>query len=192
VLQDGAFERLGSTRTLKVDVRLIAATNRDLERAVAEGRFREDLYYRLNVFPIRVPPLRERPEDIPALVWSLIGECCERTGRTIRSVPSRDMARLQAHPWPGNVRELRNLIERALILTEGPILHIDPPGQEAPEVAPHGASNETLEAVERAHIRAILARTGWRIRGERGAAAILGLKPTTLEYRINKLGLRRP
>jgi formate hydrogenlyase transcriptional activator len=102
------------------------------------------------------------------------------------------MAQLQAYAWPGNVRELRNLIERALILTEGPTLRIDPPAQEALEAAPQGASNETLEAIERAHIRAILARTGWRIRGERGAAAILGLKPTTLEYRIKKLGLKRP
>jgi PAS domain S-box-containing protein len=192
VLQDGAFERLGSTRTLRVDVRLIAATNRDLERAVAEGRFREDLYYRLNVFPIRVPPLRERSEDIPALVWSLIGECCERTGRTIRSLPSRDMAQLQAYAWPGNVRELRNLIERALILTEGPALRIDAPGQEVADALGRGADDERLEAIERAHIRAVLARTGWRIRGERGAAAILGLKPTTLEYRIKKLGLKRP
>ncbi|QQO56866.1 MAG: sigma 54-interacting transcriptional regulator [Thiohalocapsa sp. PB-PSB1] len=191
VLQDGGFERLGSTRTQHVDVRLIAATNRDLDRAVAEGRFREDLYYRLNVFPIRVPPLRERPEDIPALVWRLIGECCAHGARTIRSVPGRDMARLQTYAWPGNVRELRNLIERALILSDGPTLRIDLPGPASPPT-PEEAADERLEAIERAHIRAILARTGWRIRGERGAAAILGLKPTTLEYRIKKLGLKRP
>jgi DNA-binding NtrC family response regulator len=139
-----------------------------------------------------VPPLRARPEDIPALVWSLIGECCERTGRTIRSVPSRDMAQLQAYAWPGNVRELRNLIERALILTEGPTLRVDAPGQGVADSPARGADDERLEAIEHAHIRAILARTGWRIRGERGAAAILGLKPTTLEYRIKKLGLKRP
>jgi PAS domain S-box-containing protein len=190
VLQDGTFERLGSAQVIDVDVRLIAATNRNLERAVAEGRFREDLYYRLNVFPILVPPLRERTEDIPALVWTLIGECCERTGRSIRSVPSRDMTRLQAFPWPGNVRELRNVIERGLILSEGPTLRIEAPGQ-SPDALPQGAADESLEAIERAHIRAILGRTGWRIRGERGAAAILGLKPTTLEYRIKKLGLTR-
>jgi PAS domain S-box-containing protein len=191
VLQDGTFERLGSSRTICVDVRLIAATNRNLERAVSKGRFREDLYYRLNVFPIRVPPLRERIEDIPALVWTLIGECCDRTGRNIRSVPSRDMSRLQAYAWPGNVRELRNVIERALILSAGPTLRIDAPGQ-SPDALPQGAADESLEAIERAHIRAILGRTGWRIRGEQGAAAILGLKPTTLEYRIKKLGLTRP
>ena len=191
VLQDGTFERLGSARTIRVDVRLIAATNRNLERAVAEGRFREDLFYRLNVFPVLVPPLRERTGDIPALVWTLIGECCERTGRSIRSVPSRDMTRLQAYEWSGNVRELRNAIERALILSEGPTLRIDAPGQ-SPDALPQGAADESLEAIERAHIRAILGRTGWRIRGERGAAAILRLKPTTLEYRIKKLGLTRP
>ena len=191
VLQDGSFERLGSAQVIRVDVRLIAATNRNLERAVAEGRFREDLFYRLNVFPVLVPPLRERTGDIPALVWTLIGECCERTGRSIRSVPSRDMTRLQAYEWSGNVRELRNAIERALILSEGPTLRIDAPGQ-SPDALPQGAADESLEAIERAHIRAILGRTGWRIRGERGAAAILRLKPTTLEYRIKKLGLTRP
>ena len=191
VLQDGTFERLGSSRTIRVDVRLIAATNRNLERAVSEGRFRKDLFFRLNVFPIRVPPLRERPEDIPALVWTLIGECCDRTGRNIRSVPRRDMSRLQAYAWPGNVRELRNVIERALILSEGPTLRIDAPGQ-SPHSTPTDDADESLEAIERVHIRAILGRTGWRIRGERGAAAILGLKPTTLEYRIKKLGLTRP
>ncbi len=190
MLQDGTFERLGSAQVIDVDVRLIAATNRNLERAVAEGRYREDLFYRLNVFPILVPPLRERTEDIPALVWTLIGECCERTGRSIRSVPSRDMTRLQAYAWPGNVRELRNVIERGLILSEGPTLRIEAPGQ-SPDALPQGAADESLEAIERAHIRAILGRTGWRIRGERGAAAILGLKPTTLEYRIKKLGLTR-
>jgi transcriptional regulator with GAF, ATPase, and Fis domain len=172
-------------------VRLIGATNRDLEQAVRAGRFREDLFYRLNVFPLRVPPLRERIEDIPALVWTLIGEFCDRTGRNIRSVPSRDMSRLEAYAWPGNVRELRNVIERALILSEGPTLRIDAPGHATP-ASSSDHDDVTLAAIERAHIVSILGRTSWRIRGERGAAAILGLKPTTLEYRIKKLGLRRP
>ncbi|MEA3278502.1 MAG: sigma 54-interacting transcriptional regulator, partial [Pseudomonadota bacterium] len=190
VLQEGRFERLGSTRTTQVDVRLIAATNRNLEQAVRDGRFRKDLFYRLNVFPIVMPPLRERAEDIPALVWELVAECCEKTGRKVQSIPQRDMRALQAYAWPGNVRELRNLIERALILTRGSTLRVNHSGDAGQQAPPEGA--ETLEAVERMHIEDVLARTGWRIRGEGGAAAILGLKPTTLEYRIKKLGLKRP
>ncbi len=190
VLQEGQFERLGSARTLQVDVRLIAATNRDLEQMVRDGSFREDLFYRLNVFPIEVPPLRERPEDIPALVWDLVGQCCERTGQTIQTIPARNMQALQTYAWPGNVRELYNQIERALILTQSPTLRVELPGTRQDSAPPPAA--ESLEAVERAHIAAVLARTGWRIRGELGAASILGLKPTTLEYRIKKLGLKRP
>jgi PAS domain S-box-containing protein len=202
VLQHGQFERLGGTRTLSADVRLIAASNRDLEQMVAGGQFREDLFYRLNVFPIRLPPLRERPEDIPALVWSFIKEFERTTGKAIASVPGATMEALKRQPWPGNVRELRNVIERAMIVTRGPALHIDLPSlsgataltpahsaAEGPEDAP--TDGLTLDEVQRRHILAVLHKTGWRVSGKHGAAAILGLKPTTLESRMAKLGIKR-
>jgi PAS domain S-box-containing protein len=189
VLQEGQFERLGGTRTLRTDVRVLAATNRDLEKLVAEGRFREDLYYRLNVFPIRLPPLRERREDIPMLVWAFAKELGRAMGKTIESIPRAAMEALQQYPWPGNVRELRNVVERALIVAEGPALRIEPPSL-AP-AAQDSAELLTLDEVQRRHIRAVLEKTGWRVSGERGAAAVLGLKPTTLESRMAKLGIRR-
>ena len=190
VLQDGHFERVGGTRTIAVDVRVISATNRDLAHAVAEGSFREDLYYRLNVFPVAVPPLRERREDIPLLAWDFVKELSESMGKPIEHIAEDSMAALLAFPWPGNVRELRNVIERAMILALGPTLHI----ALAPSVtrAPSLESDGSLEAKERNHISRILEQTGWRIRGPDGAAERLAVKPTTLESLMNRLGLRGP
>ncbi|NEX22467.1 AAA domain-containing protein [Thiorhodococcus mannitoliphagus] len=190
VLQDGRFERVGGTQTIQVEVRLIAATNRDLPQAVRQGAFREDLYYRLNVFPIQVPALRERPEDIPLLAWEFVKAFSESMGKPIEHIDDESMVALLNDPWPGNVRELRNLIERAMILTRGPTLHLSL--GRPPALAPATASVGTLEDHERTHILRVLEQTGWRIRGTGGAAARLGLKPTTLESRMKRLGLRRP
>ena len=189
VLQDGSFERVGSTRTISVNVRVIAATNRDLARAVAEGGFREDLYYRLNVFPVAVPPLRERREDIPLLAWEFVKELGESMGKPIEHIADESMKALQVYPWPGNVRELRNVIERAMILARGATLHVSL--ARVPTSAPGKAPVGTLEASERAHILRALEHTGWRVRGPGGAAEVLGIKPTTLDSRIKKLGIRR-
>ncbi len=188
VLQDGQFERLGSVQTLTADVRVIAATNRNLFHEVHEGRFREDLFYRLSVFPLTMPPLRERLEDIPLLVWSFVKEFGQAMSKTIVRIPPPMMEALQAYDWPGNIRELRNVIERAMILTQGESLHIDPPRNATAGVS---LLSMTLEEVERRHILSVLAHTGWRVRGQNGAASILGLKPTTLESRMKKLGIRR-
>lgn len=191
VLQEGEFERLGSSRTIRVDVRLIAATNHDLDAAVADGTFRKDLYYRLNVFPMRLPPLRERAEDIPALVWAFVDEFCTSFGKQIDEIPKSNMLTLQRYSWPGNVREVRNVVERAVILARGRRLSIElPRRRERLDAEPSG--NGRLVDVERDHIRAVLDRTGWRVRGDEGAARVLGIKPTTLEARMAKLGLRRP
>jgi transcriptional regulator with GAF, ATPase, and Fis domain/ABC-type uncharacterized transport system substrate-binding protein len=187
VLQDGEFERLGSPKPVRVDVRVIAATNRDLSEAVRQNRFREDLYYRLNVFPITVPPLRERKEDIPLMVWAFLEEFAKRAGKTIKSIRERDMEALRRYPWAGNVRELRNVIERAVITSTGPNLHLTPQAAPVSEV-----KSMMLDDVERRHILDVLEMTGWRIRGGSGAAEILGLKPSTLESRMVKLGIRRP
>jgi transcriptional regulator with GAF, ATPase, and Fis domain len=188
VLESGQLERLGSTKTLTVDVRVIAATNRDLAALVAHGKFREDLYYRLNVFPIAVPPLRERGEDIPLLVWTFAKQFGQALGKPIERIAQETMDALRHYPWPGNIRELRNVIERAVILTDGSTLRV-PVGA---AVAPGRAAAPTLAATERAQIVAALEQTGWRIRGPGGAAALLGLNPTTLESRLKKLGLSRP
>jgi transcriptional regulator with GAF, ATPase, and Fis domain len=190
VVQFGEFERLGSTRTLKVNVRVIAATNRDLAKAVEDGHFRQDFYYRLNVFPLTVPPLRERPDDIPALVWSIVQELGQRMGKRIEAIPRRVMERLQVFHWPGNVRQLRNVIEHALILSTGPTLDIDFPNDA--DARPITSSGQSLEEVERQHIRAVLEGTRWRIRGSSGAAAILGVPESTLRSRMKKLGISRP
>jgi PAS domain S-box-containing protein len=186
VLQEGEFERLGSPRTIKVDVRVIAATNRDLANDVRKGRFREDLYYRLNVFPIRMPPLRERAEDIPPMVWVFLEDFSSRMGKKITQVPRATMDTLQHHSWPGNVRELRNVIEHGAIITTGdtfkvPWLGNDPPGVAQPQ---------TLADAEREHILRTLETTHWRIKGPKGAAAALGLNPATLYSRMKKLGIR--
>jgi len=192
VLQTGEFERLGSAKTLKVDVRVIAATNRDLANEVREGRFRADLYYRLSVFPIALPPLRERPEDIPLLVWHFIARKQAKLGRRIERIPDRVMRSLVAHSWPGNVRELENVLERALILSSGSALALDPlvldtPGSERSPQAP-----ASLADVERAHILAVLESCGWKVAGRMNAAERLGLNRSTLQCRMQKLGIKRP
>ena len=187
VLQEGQFERVGSTRTISVDVRVIAATNQDLAKAVKEGRFREDLYYRLNVFPIVIPPLRDRQGDIPLLVWSCVKEFEKTMGKKIESISRKSMDALQRYTWPGNVRELKNVVERAMILCKDSTLRISLP-QQNPSAMDHSL---TLIDVEKRHILAALERTSWRVSGESGAAKLLGLKPTTLEYRMKKLGITR-
>ena len=187
VLQDGVLERLGSTHSIKVDVRIIAATNRNLEQAVRDRAFREDLYYRLNVYPITIPPLRDRRQDIPALAWAFVGEFSKAFGKRIESISKESLAALQQYAWPGNVRELRNAIERAVIIASGPHLVVDPP-----QSASGAAETGTLAQREARHIRAVLDASGWRIRGAGGAAERLGMKPTTLESRMAKLGIRRP
>lgn len=186
-LQEKQIERLGSSKTIDVDVRIITATNRDLEKAVHEGRFREDLYYRLNVFPITVPPLRERREDIMVLVSAFVKEFATRFGKTIDSIAKESIEALQRYHWPGNVRELRNVIERAMIVAKGAKLWIEPPGG----TTSPSTRRLTMRENEQKHIRQVLDMTGWRIRGKNGAAEILGLKPTTLESRMAKLGIRR-
>jgi formate hydrogenlyase transcriptional activator len=186
VLESGEFERLGSPRTIKVDVRVIAATHRDLAEDIRQGRFREDLYYRLNVFPIRVPPLRERAEDIPLLVWTFLEEFSSRMGKKITQVPRKTMDALQRHPWPGNVRELKNVLEHGAILTTGDTLRVPMLN----DAAPVGAPQQTLADSERELILRALESTGWRIKGPAGAAASLGLNPSTLYSRMKKLGVR--
>jgi formate hydrogenlyase transcriptional activator len=189
-LQEKEFERLGSVRTITSDVRIVAATNRDLKRMVAQGEFRRDLYYRLNVFPIVVPPLRERPDDIPLLVQYFVLKHARRLKRTIESVPAETMHALSAYSWPGNVRELEHLIERAVILSPGPILKVPPFEVDfAEDTSP--ASSSEMEKVEREHILRVLRRTGGKIAGPGGAAEVLGLNRTTLNSRMRKLGISR-
>jgi len=191
VLQEGEFERLGSPRTIKVNVRVIAATNRDLTDEIRKGRFREDLYYRLNVFPIRMPPLRERAEDIPLLVWTFLADFSSRMGKKITQVPRTTMEALQRHPWPGNVRELRNVIEHGAIITTGDTLKVPMLDNAQPDdAAPGVALPQTLADAEREHILRVVERTGWRIKGPKGAAAAVGLNPATLYSRMKKLGIR--
>jgi formate hydrogenlyase transcriptional activator len=191
VLQEGEFERVGGTQTLKVNVRLVAATNRDLRRAVDEGRFRADLFYRLNVFPIEIPPLRERVEDIPRLVRHFVMIYGSKMGRSIETIGQRVLGRLMAYHWPGNVRELQNVIERAVILSTKGRIELDDQ-LFAPVAGTRTKVAETLEEIERDHILTVLERVGWRVSGERGAARILGLKRTTLEARMGRLGIARP
>jgi transcriptional regulator with GAF, ATPase, and Fis domain len=190
VLQERVIERLGSTQSIKVDVRIIAATNRNLERAVEDKSFREDLFYRLNVFPIVVPPLRERLDDIPGLVWEFVNEFSKSLGKSISSISLESMRQLQLYPWPGNIRELRNVIERAVIMATGPRLTVQMP----PGIArlPQTQTALTLKELEMEHIRTALRTSNWRVRGKGGAAERLGLKPTTLESRMAKLGVTRP
>ena len=193
VLQEREFERLGSSRTLHTDARLVTATNVDLPGLVASKKFRSDLYYRLNVFPIRVPPLRERREDIPLLVRHFARQYGDRLRRRITSVPSVTMDALVAYPWPGNVRELQNLIERAVIRSSGDRLDVPLRELDASVVAPRpGAALGTLADAQRAHILAALSATGWILSGPRGAATRLGITRSTLQFRMKKLGIERP
>lgn len=190
VLQNGEFQRLGGSKTTTVDVRIIAATNQHLDERVRDGEFREDLYYRLNVFPITVPPLRDRLEDIPQLVWAFIREFEAEMGKTIDVVSPETMEAFQQHAWPGNVRELRNRIERAIIMCEGPILQADIMDQR--HDSKYKDKLRSLHEVEHDYIESVLDSTQWRVRGVGGAATILALKPTTLEARMKKLGITRP
>jgi len=193
VLQEQEFERVGGTRTLRVDVRVVAATNRDLAEMVAAGRFRDDLYYRLDVFPIAVPPLRARPEDVEPLVRHFVARFAARIGRRIDVISDDVLATLRLHPWPGNVRELENLVHRAVILSPGPRLEL-PPALPTPlraTPAPPDVSS-TLEAVERSHILRVLEETNWTLGGPRGAAIRLGLKRTTLQSLLKRLGIVSP
>jgi len=187
VLEQGRFERLGSTRTLQVNVRIIAASNRDLARNVEEGKFRNDLYYRLNVFPIAVPPLRERSEDIPLLVWTFVRQYEKKMGKRIEHIPRKIMEDLRQYTWPGNARELRNVVEHAMIVSNGKTLQVGLPRRASAEIP----ANLSLEDVERRHILGVLQKCGWRISGKGGAAEILGLKRTTLQSKMKKLGIRR-
>src|SRR5262245_11451450 len=188
VLQDGTFERLGSPRSLRADVRIIAATNRDLEQATADGRFAADLYFRLAVVPVVVPPLRERSEDIELLVRAIVDEVGRKMGKRIEGISEASLAELGRYRWPGNIRELRNVVERAIILGSEGTLSIELPEQRASAAV----VNLTLEAMERIHIVRILDQTGWRVRGTDGAAKRLGRPPSTLATRMTKLGIRRP
>jgi len=188
VLQEGEFERLGGPKTIKVDVRVIAATSRNLQAAVREGKFREDLFYRLNVFPITIPPLRERREDIPPLVWHFVNDLSQRMGRSIETIQRSTMEAFTNYYWPGNVRELRNVIERFLITNTSTVFRADLPPMDTDGTLVHA---QTFEDVERNHILRIMEMVGWRVRGEGGAAQILALKPTTLESRMQKLGIER-
>jgi formate hydrogenlyase transcriptional activator len=189
VLEERKFERLGSSRPITIDTRIICATHRSLEQRIAEGAFREDLYYRLNVFPIQVPPLRDRLEDVPALVYRLVEEFSKNFGKRIDVIERESLSALQHYAWPGNIRELRNVVERAMIVTTSRRLTITLP--ETTSAAP-SLSSPKLADVEREHILAVLKSSAWRIRGTGGAANRLGMKPTTLETRMAKLGLKRP
>jgi len=190
VIQEGEFERLGSTRTIKVDARIIAATNRDLWKEVQAGAFREDLFYRLNVFPITMPPLRQRAEDIPLLVEHFAGSFSRKMGKKITSVTPATLHALRNYPWPGNVRELANVIERAVINNGGPLLQISNLAESLRAETP-SAPNKTLEEMEREYIITVLDGTGWRVEGQHGAAKILGLHPSTLRTRMAKLGVHK-
>jgi transcriptional regulator with GAF, ATPase, and Fis domain len=186
VIQEGEFERLGSTKTIQVNTRIISATNRDLAKYVKTGNFREDLYFRLNVFPIIVPPLRERIEDIPLLIWTFVREFEEIMGKTIEKIPQKSMEAMTRYHWPGNVRELKNMVERAMILNQGPSLAL---------LAPANSSSKNeilnLHELEKNHIIKILRKTSGLIRGNNGAAELLGLKPTTLDAKIKRLKIPR-
>ncbi|MCU0589093.1 MAG: sigma 54-interacting transcriptional regulator [Syntrophobacteraceae bacterium] len=191
VLQDKEFERLGGSRTIKADVRLISATNRDLEKEVREGRFRQDLWYRINVFPITLPPLRQRKEDIPVLASAFVARLSKRLGKAVRGIPDPVMDELLGYDWPGNIRELENVIERAVISSEGSVLSLADrlAGKVPAPAVPPGPQD--LQSLEREHILTVLARTRWRIEGREGAAALLGLNPSTLRGRMRKLGIYR-
>jgi transcriptional regulator with GAF, ATPase, and Fis domain len=190
VIQHSEFERLGSSRTIKVDVRIVATTNRNLEEEVRKGRFRQDLYYRINVFPLTVPPLRQRKEDIPLLVKVFTERYAKEFRKEITAIPKETMKALQDYDWPGNVREMENVIERAVILCSGQVLQLADKLQSS--VLSQTTGLRTMEETERDQILKTLSETRWRINGKKGAASILGLHPSTLRARMQKLGIRRP
>ena len=191
VLQEGQLERLGSPRTVEIDVRVIAATNRDLAEEVRQGRFRSDLYYRLNVFPITLPSLRDRRDDIPALVRHLVKGLAKMLHKPIDTIPPAVMQTLERYDWPGNIRELENVLQRAIILSPGTTLTLGDAWM--PALQPrHSAELVTLADVERRHIQGILETVRWRIEGSGGAAKLLGMNPSTLRSRMSKLGIERP
>jgi transcriptional regulator with GAF, ATPase, and Fis domain len=192
VLQEAEFERVGGSHTLTVNVRVIAATNRDLAMAVQTGSFRADLFYRLNVFPLTLPPLRERKDDIPLLVGCFLTRMAKKLGKALTGLSDDAMARVMRYSWPGNVRELQNVIERAAILARGPIVEIDEALEQRPQPGDQPLPATTLQDVERAHILRVLAETHGIIEGPRGAARILGLHPNTLRFRLQKLGIKHP
>jgi transcriptional regulator with GAF, ATPase, and Fis domain len=188
VLEESTIERLGSTKSLHINVRIIAATNRDIEQEVEEGKFRQDLFYRLNVFPILVPPLRERTEDIPLLAWAFVREFNKRLKSQIEKIPHKARLALESYPWPGNVRELRNVIERAMILSKDKTLVVQLPRK----VPSEKDETTSLDDIIRREILAVLKKTHWRISGPGGAAEILQIKRSTLQSKIKKLGIKRP
>jgi formate hydrogenlyase transcriptional activator len=193
VLQEREFERLGSTRTQKVDVRVVAATHRDLEGMIVEKQFRSDLYYRLNVFPITIPPLRERPGDIPLLVRHFVQQAAWKMNKAIDAIPRDTMDALTQYQWPGNIRELENVIERAVILSPGPVLRVPLRDLHSRIVPGHNQErSQTLEEIERKHILTTLKETRWVLSGPRGAATRLGLNRATLYFRMKKMGIFRP
>jgi formate hydrogenlyase transcriptional activator len=192
VLQEREFERLGSTRTLRTDARLIAATNRDLSAMVDERKFRGDLFYRLDVFPVHIPPLRERPEDIPLLVRHFVQQFAQRMKKTVDTIPSGTMDTLRHYHWPGNIRELQNVIERAVILSTGPVLKVALTDLKLRAMPASPKNHDTLEEAERKHILAVLQDTSWVLSGPNGAAVRLGMKRPTLQFRMRKLGISRP
>jgi formate hydrogenlyase transcriptional activator len=192
VLQEREFEPVGSTRTKRVDVRVVAATNRDLEEMIGNNQFRSDLYYRLNVFPITIPPLRERPDDIPLLVHHFVQQAAQKMNKTIDTIPDETMEVLTDYRWPGNIRELENIIERAVILSSGSVLHVPVRDLRSRITPGHGSGKpQTMAHVEREHIRSILKETKWVLSGPRGAAARLGMNRSTLYFRMKKLGIAR-
>jgi transcriptional regulator with GAF, ATPase, and Fis domain len=192
VIQDGEFERLGSPRTIKTDVRIIAATNRNLEEEIRNNRFREDLFYRLNVFPITIPPLRQRKEDIPLLVNHFVTKFNHKIGKRIETVSKDTLNALQGYHWPGNVRELESVIERAVIISQGSALQVlDRFDTFRKTEEPAGQDVKALVEMEHDHILQVLKKTGWRIEGKNGAALLLGLHPSTLRARIRKYGIVR-
>jgi formate hydrogenlyase transcriptional activator len=195
VLQEHEFERLGGTKTIRVNVRLVAATHRDLAEMIVEGRFRNDLFYRINVFPVTLPPLRERQDDIPRLVRHFTQGFARRMGRRIDTIPSSVMDALVHYPWPGNVRELQNVIERAVILSKGPTLQVPAADLHTP-IEPlaesTGGASDTLSDAEREHILRVLRETNWVLGGPKGAAARLGMKRSTLHWKMKRLGISRP
>jgi len=191
VLQEGEFERLGSAKTVKVDVRVIASTSRDLKEEVRAGRFREDLFYRLNVFPVTIPPLRKRKDDIPQLVRFFTDKYSRQFGRRVETIPKAAMKALEEYNWPGNVRELEHVIERAVITSEGAELRLADRLEPLRVAVEADSSLKDLAAMERDHILRVLRETGWKIEGAKGAAAILNLHPSTLRFRIKKLGIKR-